>query len=451
MLNPMAGLRGILIGLVLSATSITVAHCGGNERWLDVWASMPQEVESYNLPSAPYTAVEGIFQNTTLRQTVYLTQDVSTIRLEFSNVFGGSDLPISAATVALPLNGTAGSSAIRPETLKQVTFSGQSSFVVPNGAVVLSDPIRISAKAQSSLTVTVYSSAGQAGQRITGHPGSRTSSWLAKGNLVSAADLSSAPELQRIDRWFLLSTVSAWLPAKRSALAIVGDSITDGRGSTTNGNDRWADQLLARFRSAKGSSSITKEISILNQAAGGNRVLADGLGPNALGRIGRDVISHHGVKYAILFEGVNDIGTASSDASAQTAVGDRLISAYDQIVTRLHGHGIAVFGATITPMSGPGQAYGEGARESTRQRVNKWIRTSGRFDAVIDFDKAVRDPKNETMLRGEYDTGDYLHLNPKGYKAMAEAVDLKLFERFRDGFEGLALRVEEGGREGDVN
>ncbi|KAK3995381.1 SGNH hydrolase-type esterase domain-containing protein [Cladorrhinum sp. PSN332] len=436
MLNPVAGLRGVLIGLVLSATSIRVATCGGNEKWLDVWASMPQEVENHNLPSAPYTVAEGVFQNTTLRQTVYLTQDVSTIRLEFSNAFGGSDLPITAATVALPLNGTAGSSAIRVETLKQVTFSGQSSFVVPNGAVVLSDPIRISVKARSSLTVTVYSSAGQAGQRITGHPGSRTSSWLAKGNLVSTADLSSAPELQRIDRWFLLSTVSAWLPAKRSALAIIGDSITDGRGSTTNGNDRWPDQLLALFQSSR-SPSITKEISILNQAAGGNRVLADGLGPNALGRIGRDVLSHQGVKYAILFEGVNDIGTAAPDASAQASVGDRLISAYDQIVTRLHGHGIAVFGATITPMSGPGQAYGEGARESTRQRVNKWIRTSGRFDSVIDFDKAVRDPKNGTMLRAEYDTGDYLHLNPKGYKAMAEAVELKLFERFKGGFDGF--------------
>ncbi|KAK4230576.1 SGNH hydrolase-type esterase domain-containing protein [Podospora fimiseda] len=436
MLNPAVGLRGILIGLVLSAISFKVATCGRNEKWLDVWASMPQEVEPHNLPSAPYTTAQGVFENTTLRQTVYITQDVSTIRLEFSNVFGVSDLPITAATVALPLNGTSGSSAIHTETLKQVNFSGQSSFIVPNGAVVLSDPIRISVKAQSSLTVTVYCSPGQAGQRITGHPGSRTSSWLAKGNLVSAADLASAPELQRIDRWFLLSTVSAWLPAKRSALAIIGDSITDGRGSTTNGNDRWPDQLLARFLSPK-FPSITKEISILNQAAGGNRVLADGLGPNALGRVGRDVLSHHGVKYVILFEGVNDIGTAATDASAQTSVGDRLISAYDQIVTRLHGHGIAVFGATITPMSGPGQAYGEGARESTRQRVNKWIRTSGRFDAVIDFDKAVRDPKNETMLRTEYDTGDYLHLNPKGYQAMAEAVELKLFEKFRDGFEGF--------------
>ena len=378
------------------------------------------------------TAAEGVFQNTTLRQTVYLTQDVSTIRLEFSNVFGGSDLPITSATVALPLNGTAGSSAIRSDTLKQVTFSGQSSFVVPNGAVVLSDPIRISVKAESSLTVTVYSSAGQAGQRITGHPGSRTSSWLAKGNLVSSADLSSAPEVQRIDRWFLLSTVSAWLPSKRSALAIVGDSITDGRGSTTNGNDRWPDQLLARLQSSR-HNSLYRELSVLNQAAGGNRVLADGLGPNALGRIGRDVISHQGVKYVILFEGVNDIGTAASDLSSQNAVADRLVLAYDQIVTRLHGHGIAVFGATITPMSGPGQAYGEGAREVARQKVNKWIRTSGRFDAVIDFDKAVRDPKNETMLRPEYDTGDYLHLTPKGYQAMAETVDLKLFEKFKDG------------------
>lgn len=176
-------------------------------------------------------------------------------------------------------------------------------------------------------------------------------------------------------------------------------------------------------------------MSVINQAAGGNRVLADGLGPNALGRIARDVLAHNGVKYVVLFEGVNDLGTAAEGDLVKT--GDRLIQAYEQIITRLHGRGIAVFGATITPMSGPGQAYGEPRREEQRVRVNRWIRTSGRFDAVIDFDKAVRDPKNETRLRPEYDTGDYLHLNPTGYKAMAEAVDLRLFERFRDGVSSI--------------
>jgi lysophospholipase L1-like esterase len=279
------------------------------------------------------------------------------------------------------------------------------------------------------VTITVYLASGQAGHAITGHPGSRTSSWLAQGNLVSAADVNTTSTTQRIDKWFLISSIQAWLPPSHTSLAIVGDSITDGRGSTTNGNDRWPDQLLARIR----SSHHLRTLSITNMAAGGNRILADGLGPNALGRIERDVLAHPNVRYALIFEGVNDLGTAATDTATQIAVADRVVSALDQMITRLHAAGIAVFGATITPMSGPGQVYGDPTREAARQRVNKWIRTSGRFDAVVDFDAAVRDPKNGTMLRTEYDSGDYLHLNPAGYKAMAEAVDLKLFTRFAGG------------------
>lgn len=380
---------------------------------------------------------DGVFHNTTIRQTVYLTQDASTIRLQFSNAFGGSDLPITAATVALPLNGAAGSPAIQPKTLQHLTFSGQRSFQVPNGALVVSDPIRFPVKAKTSLTVTVYLASGQQGFRITGHPGSRTSSWLSQGNLVTAADTNataSATNTQRIDKWFLVSAVQAWLPPHHVSLAIVGDSITDGRGSTTNSNDRWPDQLLARLQ----SSHSFKSLSLLNLAAGGNRVLADSLGPNALGRIERDVLARSSaVRYALIYEGVNDLGTAPATTEAQSAVADRLITAYQQMITRLHGAGIAVFGATITPMSGPGQVYGEPAREVARQKVNEWIRRSRKFDAVVDFDEAVRDPKNGTMLRGEYDSGDYLHLNPAGYKAMAEAVDLRLLERFRGGVDAM--------------
>ncbi|KXX82836.1 hypothetical protein MMYC01_200570 [Madurella mycetomatis] len=440
MSNARFGFRQLLFGLVLSATSFAVATC--HDHWVDIWASMPQEVEPHNLPSAPYNGSTGVFQNTTLRQTIYLTQDASTIRLHFSNAFGGSDLPITAATVALPANGTAGSSAIRPETLKQVTFSGQRSFLVPNGALVVSDPLRIPIKAQTSLTVTVYLASGQAGHRITGHPGSRTTSWLAPGDLVSAADVGSVAGAQSIDRWFLLSAVEAWLPRSHAALAVVGDSITDGRGSTTNGNDRWPDQLLKRFQTSRHhprrhTSISLGDIAVINQAAGGNRVLADGLGPNALGRLGRDVLAHSGIRYALVFEGVNDLGTAAATAASQRDVADRLVRAYDQMITRLHAAGIAVFGATITPMSGPGQAYGEPAREAARQRVNAWIRESGRFDAVVDFDAAVRDPRNGTQLLPEYDTGDYLHLNPAGYRAMAEAVDLGLFSKFADGVDAM--------------
>jgi lysophospholipase L1-like esterase len=255
---------------------------------------------------------------------------------------------------------------------------------------------------------------------------------MSQGNLVSAADITT-PTTQRIDKWFLVSALQGWLPPRHVSMAIVGDSITDGRGSTTNGNDRWPDLLLARIRKLH----LFRHISLLNMAAGGNRILADGLGPNALGRIERDVLAHPNVRFALIFEGVNDIGTGATDEAAQNAIGDRMMLAFDQMIARLHGAGIAVFGATITPMSGPGQTYGDPVREKQRQRVNEWIRTSKRFDAVVDFDKVVRDPKNATMLRKEYDSGDYLHLNPAGFQAMAEAVDLKLFDRFGGGVHSM--------------
>jgi len=246
---------------------------------------------------------------------------------------------------------------------------------------------------------------------------------------VSTTDLAPVSGSGKTDHWYFLSAIDAWLPDNHVAFAIVGDSITDGRGSTTNGNNRWPDQLLARMR----SSPSTSPISVLNQAAGGNRILNDGLGPSALSRLERDVISHPGVRYALIYEGVNDLGTSPTDATSLAKVGDRLLTAYDQMITRLHRAGIAVFGGTITPMSGPGQTYSDPGREAQRQRVNEWIRTSGRFDAVVDFDLAVRDQKNATQLSPTYDVGDYLHLNPEGYRTMAATVDLALFAKFAGG------------------
>lgn len=378
-----------------------------------------------------------VFQDATLRQTIFLTQSAPKIRLVISNAFGGSDLPISAATIAVPLNGSAGTAAIKPETLVPLTFSGGlPNFTIPNGARVISDPIDYPVTAQQILTISLYLSAGQTTNSITGHPGSRTTSFYAQGNQTGTADLSSDPSTQSSAHWYFISAVEGYLPTSSSsgALAIVGDSITDGRGSTTDRNDRWPDNLVRRLQAAN-ATALQRGLAVVNQAAGGNRVLADGLGPNALGRIDRDVLAHSGVRYVLLFEGVNDIGTAAATAAAQGAVGDRLLAAYAQIIGLAHAKGLAVFGATITPFSGNSsvQAYSDPTREVTRQRVNEWIRTSDRFDAVVDFDAAVRDPANETMLSPLYDSGDYLHLNPAGYVAMAQAVDLSLFEKFKDG------------------
>jgi lysophospholipase L1-like esterase len=177
----------------------------------------------------------------------------------------------------------------------------------------------------------------------------------------------------------------------------------------------------------------------VNQAAGGNRILADGLGPNALGRIDRDVLAQSGVKYAMIFEGVNDIGVADDDPESQQIIGDRLISAFEQIITRIHTRRIPIFAATITPFGAPNntiQPYSSPSREVTRQRVNAWIRSSGKFDAVVDFDEILRDPAQPSQLNPLYNSGDFLHPNVLGYQTVADAFSLSLFTRFALGVDG---------------
>lgn len=296
-----------------------------------------------------------------------MTTEASQIRIKLSNVFGGSSLPITAVTVALPINQTAGIHQIQANTLQKVTFFGKSSINIPNGALAVSDPISFPIKTQQVITITAYLAAGQTTNAITSHPGSRTTSWWQFGNAVDATQLAvTDPTTQSAAHWYFLSSVEAWVSKSTGSLLIVGDSITDGRGSTTNANNRWPDLLLARLQ--KGAS--TKSISFGNLAAGGNRILADGLGPNAFSRIDRDVLAHPGVKYAMIFEGVNDIGTAAATADAQNAVYENLVQAYQQMVTLIHAHGIPVFGATITPFSAPsnftGQPYSSPVREATR-------------------------------------------------------------------------------------
>lgn len=200
---------------------------------------------------------------------------------------------------------------------------------------------------------------------------------------------------------------------------------------------RWPDLLLNRMQSDPATSSI----AIANQAAGGNRILADGLGPNVLSRIDRDVLAQSGVKYAMIFEGVNDIGVASADATNQTLIYSRLIAAYEQIIARIHAHQISIFGATITPFSGAPnntvQPYQSPIREATRQKVNDWIRNSGRFDAVLDFDQILADPDRPEQLLEAYDSGDWLHPSVVGYQAVADQFPLNVFQQFSGGVSGF--------------
>jgi lysophospholipase L1-like esterase len=260
----------------------------------------------------------------------------------------------------------------------------------------------------------------------TGHPGSRATSYIAHGDSVSAPDL---PAARSVDRWYIISGVDVATDSKSFSIIAFGDSITDGHGATTNANDRWPDVLAQRLQ----SKSSTRKIAIVNQGIGGNHLLTDGAGPNALARFDRDVLAQPGVRYVILLEGINDLGLPARTPDTTPAQHDvlihRMTAAYEQFVTRAHANSIRVIGVTILPDVGSDYYHPAPANEADRQKVNEWIRAPGHFDSVIDLDKVMADPADSTRLLPAYDSGDHIHPSPKGYRAMAEAVPLSLFHK----------------------
>jgi lysophospholipase L1-like esterase len=368
--------------------------------WVGTWASAPQLTEPNNMPPPPGLA------DATLRQIVHVSIGGNQLRVQFSNAFGTAPLTITSAHVAR----AAGDSAIRPDSDRALTFHGKSSVTIPPGAPIVSDPVRFELAALSNLAVTIH--VKDPTHTVTGHPGSRTTSYLQAGDAVSAAELPTAAQTPH---WYYLSGVDV-LTTEAAAVATLGDSITDGRGSTTDGNDRWPDQLARRLQANTGTAAF----GVLNLGIGGNCVLYGGLGPNALARLDRDVLAQPGVRWIIVLEGINDLGTRSARA-------EDLIAAYEQIILRAHARDIRVYGATILPCGG--SFYFRPDLEADRQAINTWIRTSGQFDAVIDFDAATRDPQKPSNLSAAADGGDHLHPGVAGYKIMADAIDLKLFAK----------------------
>jgi len=285
---------------------------------------------------------------------------------------------------------------------------------------MFSDPIAFPVTALSDVVVTLKAATVPAG--ITGHPGSRETSYLSTGDEVSAATLTNPVTA---DHWYLLDGLDVQAKSDAGVVVTLGDSITDGRGSITNQNTRWPDDLARTLAADKRYANV----GVLNHGIGGNNILHDGLGPSALARFDRDVIAQSGVKWVLVFEGVNDIGGSKAAIARGQAsdVADRIIAALQQFIIRAHTHGLRIYGATITPF-GKSQ-YSSDGTEAERQKVNAWIRTSGQFDAVVDFDKATRDANAPDQLEADLDSGDHLHLNSDGYKRMAAAIDLKLFAK----------------------
>jgi lysophospholipase L1-like esterase len=370
-------------------------------RWVGTWASGPQLTEPGNLPPPP-----GLAGNT-LRQNVFTTLAGGRLRVLFSNEFGNAPVRFNAVRLA---NAT-GQSSIDPNSDRSLFFGGSEGVTIEVGQTRFSDPLDYRVTALSSLAISIHF--GATPSDVTGHPGSRTTSYLALGD---AASEQSLPGATTTDHWYFISGIDVEAQASSAAIVTLGDSITDGRGSTTNHNDRWPDNLARRLK----ANPATAQLAVLNQGIGGNAVVSGGLGPTAVDRFQRDVLSQRGARWVIVLEGVNDIG-----GSNDPGVAGRLIEAYQGFIDRAHAAGLLVYGVPILPFGGSN--YDSPVHEAARQAVNRWIRSSGRFDAVLALDAAVANPDNPSQLLPAYDTGDGLHLSPAGYQAMAQAIDLALF------------------------
>lgn len=377
----------------------------GGEDWVGTWGTALQLTEPANLPPPP-----GLAGNT-LRQIVHVSLGGSRLRMHFSNLFGTHSVTMRKVHLAH----SNGESVIHPSTSRPVTFGGRSFTTIPPGESVTSDPFDFSLQPLSDVAISILF--GETPAAVTGHPGSRTTSYLQVGDVVDAVQLSWAV---RTDHWYFISGIDVVSPGA-AAVVTLGDSITDGRGSGTNRQNRWPDELARRLQADPRISNV----AVLNMGIGGNCVLKECVGPSALQRFERDVLGQNGVRWLIVLEGINDIGTAGSADAAAAVAGD-LIEAQQQMVEWARAREIRVYGATLLPFGG--SFYDTPAREAARRTVNEWIRTSGAFDAVIDLDAALRDPVSPTRLLPELDTGDHLHPNELGHRRIAEGVDLALFQ-----------------------
>lgn len=394
--------KGLILGLICLMGMLPMQAAS---HWVGTWGTAPQLVEVKNMPPAP-----GLSGNS-LRQIVRVSVGGSKIRLKFTNEFSQEPLTMESVQIAV----STGGNRIDGATCKFLKFQGKKAVTLSPGSVLLSDPISFKLKARMDVAVTIRF--GATSKTLTGHPGSRTTSYLLAGNASRTQDFTGSIET---DHWYVLNGIEVMAPATTAAVAILGNSITDGRGSDTNKQNRWPDILSQRLLA-------TKQVGVLNLGIGGNCVLRGGLGPTALNRFERDILGQQGLKWVLVFIGVNDIGGTPNTQEAADRTAEKLIEAYQSFIDRAHAKGLKVYGATIMPFKG--NSYYSEFREQCRNKVNEWIRTSGHYDACIDFDQCMRDPADPASLPADMDfQNDFLHPNAQGYVKMGEFVDLKLFE-----------------------
>ena len=399
-------LAGIFIGMLLLGCSGSKSLLDKNSGWVGTWTTAPQLVEPHNMPPAP-----GLTDNT-IRQIVRVSVGGEEVRLRFSNAFSKSPVEMKLAAIAQVSEG----GSIDVSSQKLLKFNKNESVTMNPGGEVYSDPINFNLKSGSLIAITIHF--GQTSPDVTGHPGSRTTSFILPGNNIASADFSGSI---KTDHWYVIQGIDVKASKNSKAVAVLGNSITDGRGSGTNKQNRWPDILSAKLL----ANESTKNIGVLNLGIGGNCVVRGGLGPTALERFDRDILSQSNVRWLIILEGINDIGSIKTDEQADK-IAKELIRAYDEMITKAHAKGILVYGATILPFAK--SFYDTPQRQKARDAVNEWIRNSGKFDAVIDFDKIMRNPYDVITILPDMHDGDFLHPNEAGYRRMGENVDLELFK-----------------------
>jgi lysophospholipase L1-like esterase len=405
-----------LTALVFCVVSVSLS---AQEAWIGTWGASPLPPS----PAAgPFPATPS-FENQTIRQLVRASAGGPRLRLRLTNEYGTAPLEIGAARVAI----ADGETGLRNGTERAVTFAGQPAAIIPAGAPLLSDPIDLAVTDLETLSISLYfpRATGACTCHATGMQGTFVS---APGDFTAGTFVPA----QTIQARAFLSGVEV-LRDDAGAIVAFGDSITDGVGSTAGANRRWPDFLAERLAARRRAPAF----GVVNHGISGNRVLNDGAGESALARFDRDVLSVSGVTHVIVFEGVNDLGFAYGRfegpmASVRNlmpagvnATEETLIAGYRQLIARAHARGLKIYGATIAPYQGAMYFSAEG--EAVRQAVNTWIRESGEFDAVLDFDAVLRDPAQPAQMKDGLHSGDFLHGSDAGYKALADSIDLRLF------------------------
>lgn len=404
----------LFAAILMAVMPPTLAGASGPARddpsWISTWGASPQT-----------TAAPLSIDGQTLRQVAHVSLGGERLRVRFSNAFGTTSLAISEARVAI----SAGGSAIIPSTDRPVTFGGSLATTIPPGALVVSDPVELEVPALADVAVSLYFP-GPVSVTTEHSLAVQTSFLSPAGDFAGATSLPSGSTTTT--SWYFLNGIEVAPRISRPAAVVtLGDSITDGYASTVDANRRWPNFLAARLQ----SRHDTARVAVVDEGISGNRVLHDFIGPNALARFDRDVLAQTGVRWVIVLEGINDIGIPGAfGLAAEEVTAEQIIEGHRQLVERAHGRGLTIYGGTLTAFEGtlfPG--YFTPAGEAKRKAVNEWIRTSGAYDAVIDFDMATRDPTHPARLNPAFDSGDHLHPNDAGYEAMAKAVDLGLFDR----------------------